>query len=92
MRQNSLAAQISLDLTHNFVEVTRRAAGNALAYRARQTLMNELEALLDPQAPPSEPEVLTENVYVSEDEARSPNLGDRDFSVDAFMKKPRSWW
>ena len=54
--------------------------------------MNELEALLDPQAPPSEPEVLTENVYVSEDEARSPNLGDRDFSVDAFMKKPRSWW
>ena len=54
--------------------------------------MNELEALLDPQAPPSEPEVLAENVYVSEDEAGSPNLGDRDFSVDAFMKKPRSWW
>jgi hypothetical protein len=68
------------------------AARNALAYRARQTLMNELETLINSPPLPSEPEVLTENVYVSEDEAGSPHLGDRDFSVDAFMKKPRSWW
>ena len=29
---------------------------------------------------------MTEIVYVSEDEAGSPHLGDRDFNVKAWMK------
>jgi hypothetical protein len=49
--------------------------------------MDELDAMINPP-PPAEPEQI---VYVSEDEG-SPDLGDRDFGVKAWMKKPRSWW
>jgi len=68
------------------------AARNAMAYQARQTLMNEIEALVCPPAPPPQPENTTEIVYLSEDEAGSPHLGDRDFNPKAWMKKPRPWF
>jgi hypothetical protein len=52
--------------------------------------MGELERMLTPSAPPPEPENMSEIVYVSEDEAGSPHLGDRDFNVKAWMKKVAS--
>src|SRR5262249_31659732 len=66
------------------------AANNAIAVRQRLTLLGELEKMLAPPASPPEPE--REIVYVSEDEMGSPNLGDPDFNVKAWMKKPRRWW
>jgi hypothetical protein len=61
------------------------AARNAVAYRARQTLMSELENMLSPPAPP---ETLphTQTVVVSEDEHGSPRLGDRDFNPKLWTK------
>jgi hypothetical protein len=66
------------------------AARNAIAYKQRQTLLGELEKMLSPPAPPPPPEA-EQIVYVSEDEG-SPDLGDRDFNVKAWMKKSRPWW
>jgi hypothetical protein len=47
-----------------FRQSVENAARNAAAYQARQTLMNELEAAINPPPPPSEPEV----IYVEPEE------------------------
>jgi hypothetical protein len=49
--------------------------------------MAELDAMINPPPPPPEPEV----VYVEATEG-SDELGTRDFNIDAWSKKPRSWW
>jgi hypothetical protein len=61
----------------------KSAARNTAAYQARQTLMNELEAMANPPPPPSEPE--PQSVYVGEDEG-SPHLGDPNFNPDLWKK------
>jgi len=55
-----------------------QAAHNAVAQQYRDTLMGELEALINPPASPpeSEPDV----VYLDKDEMGSPHLGDPDFN------------
>jgi hypothetical protein len=63
------------------------AARNAVAIRQRQALLADIERHFNPPLPTPEPEV----IYVEAAEG-SDQLGDRDFSVDAWMKKPRSWW
>jgi hypothetical protein len=62
------------------------AARIGLGQRARTTLLGELEKMLTPPAPPSESNNVTEIVYVSEDEAGSPHLGDRDFNPKLWTK------
>jgi hypothetical protein len=62
------------------------AARIGFAQRQRTTLLGELEKMLSPPAPPLEPENVTEIVYVSEDEAGSPHLGDRDFNPKLWAK------
>jgi hypothetical protein len=64
-----------------------RAARNTVAYQQRQTLMNELEAMINPPAPPPDPEPQT--IVVSDE--GSPDFGP-DFDVRAFNKKSRPWW
>jgi len=63
------------------------AAHRAVAVRRQQALLADVERHFDPPPPPPEPEV----IYVEAAEG-SDQLGDRDFSVDAWMQKPRSWF
>jgi hypothetical protein len=50
----------------------------------RQRLSGALDAALALRnPPPPEPEIVDEP---------GSNLGSRDFNVEAWMKKPRSWW
>jgi hypothetical protein len=60
---------------------------NQAAYQARQTLLSELEAMINPPAPPTEPSV----VYVKAEEG-SDELGTADFNIELWSKKPRSWF
>jgi hypothetical protein len=62
------------------------AARVGLVQRQRRTLMDELDAMINPPQPQPEP-----TVYVGADEG-SPDLGDPDFNVKAWMQKPRPWW
>jgi hypothetical protein len=69
-------------------ERRHRELDSALRHNARQqyaqTLMGELEAMINPPAPePDEP--------VIEDEPGS-TFGTADFNVEAWSKKRRSWW
>ena len=64
-----------------------QATRNTIAYQQRQTLMSELEQMINPPAPPSEPEPQT--IVVSDE--GSPDFGP-DFDVRAFNKKSRPWW
>jgi hypothetical protein len=64
------------------------AANRAVRQQYRQTLMGELEAMINPPVPPPEPEPQT---IVISDEG-SPELGSPDFDVRAFNKKSRPWW
>ncbi len=62
------------------------AARRAVAARQQQALLADVERRLIPPTPlEREPEVV-------EAAEGSDQLGDRDFSVDAWMKKSRSWW
>ena len=65
----------------------QRAVQNASAYKQRQTLMNELEAAINPPPPPPEPQI----VYVDAAEG-SDQLGTSDFNPKLWMQKPRSWF
>jgi hypothetical protein len=65
------------------------AARNSVAYQQRQTLMNQLEHMINGPAPPPEPG--PEQTIVVSDEG-SPDLGTRDFDPKAWMKKPRAWF
>jgi len=60
---------------------------NTVAYRQRQTLLNELESAINPPAPPPEPEI----VYVEAAEG-SDQLGTSDFDPKLWMQKSRSWF
>jgi hypothetical protein len=62
------------------------AARNAIAYRQRETLMSELDALVTPPPPP-EPTV----VYVEAAEG-SDQLGTPDFNPKLWMQKSRPWF
>jgi len=63
------------------------AVRNTVAYRNRQTLMNELEAMINPPPPAPEPTV----VYVEAAEG-SDQLGTPDFNPKLWMQKSRSWF
>jgi hypothetical protein len=65
------------------------AARNAVQQRYRQTLMGELDAMINPAQPqpPPEPEV----IYVEAAEG-SDQLGTSDFNPKLWMQKPRSWF
>ena len=73
--------------TDSWQQTADRAMRNAAAYQQRQTLMNELEAMINPPAPPPEPTL----VYVEAEEG-SDELGTADFNIERWSKKPRSWW
>jgi hypothetical protein len=55
-----------------------------MANQYRQTLMGELDAMINPPPAPSEPEVAN----VTEDEMGSPNIGDPDFNPGYWLHKP----
>jgi hypothetical protein len=61
------------------------ATRNAIAYQQRQTLMNELEAAINPPPPP-EPEI----IYV-EAEQGTGRLGYADFDP-RLMARPLRWF
>ena len=65
----------------------RNAVRNTLAYQTRQTLINELEAAMNPPPPPPAPDV----IYVEAVEG-SDQLGSSDFNPTLWMQKSRSWW
>jgi hypothetical protein len=60
----------------------RNTVQNALAYQARQTLINEMEAAINP--PPPEPEQVT----AASDDIGSPNIADDDFNAGCWLQKP----
>jgi hypothetical protein len=64
------------------------ATNQAVRQQYRQTLMGELDAMINPPQPEPEPEP---QIIVVSDEG-SPELGSPDFDVGAFNKKSRRWW
>jgi hypothetical protein len=73
--------------TDSWQRNVEQAARNTIAYQQRQTLLNELESMINPPAPPAEPTV----TYVEAEEG-SDELGTADFNIELWSKKPRSWW
>jgi hypothetical protein len=64
------------------------ATNQAVRQQYRQTLLGELDAMINPPQPEPEPEP---QIIVVSDEG-SPELGSPDFDVGAFNKKSRRWW
>jgi hypothetical protein len=61
------------------------AARTAMNQQYRNTLMGELERMINPLPSPPEPE--PEIVYLDKDEMGSPRLGDRDFNPQLWTKR-----
>jgi hypothetical protein len=63
-------------------------ANRAVRQQYRQTLVGELDAMINPPQPEPEPEP---QIIMVSDEG-SPELGSPDFDVRVFNKKSRRWW
>ncbi len=72
--------------TQNWQRNVEQARANAVRQQYQKSLLDDLKNLVNPPAEP-EPEVIYVEPYEGSDQ-----LGDRDFNVELWRKKPRPWW
>jgi len=74
------------DATTGMAAQCRTRRPQCCCHQQRQALLADLERTINPPPPPPEPQI----IYVEAEEG-SDQLGDRDFNVALWQKRPCSW-